>query len=185
MVRVHHRGWGAGGASRGAHDLGAVVRGSTLRVSASAYSDEHRPLAAYGLLTAAFGALFAGGGLALRARMPERPRAGDLALAGVATYKISRLLAKDRVTSVLRAPFTRYEGDAGPSEVEESPRGRGLRLALGELLVCPYCVGQWVVASIALGQLAAPRTTRFVTGTFAAYALADALQMAHVEAQPS
>ena len=151
----------------------------------SAYSDEHRPLAAYGLLTAAFGALLGGGAAALRERLPERPQATDVALAGVATYKISRLLAKDRVTSVLRAPFTRYEGESGPSEVSESPRGRGLRLALGELLVCPYCVGQWVAGGFALGQLAAPRTTRFVAGTFAAYALADALQMAHSEAMPS
>jgi len=149
------------------------------------YSDEHRPLAAYGLLTAAFGALFAGGAAALHDRLPDRPRATDIALSGVATYKISRLLAKDRVTSVLRAPFTRYEGEAGPSEVSEEPRGRGLQLALGELLVCPYCMGQWVAGTLALGQLAAPRTTRFVSGTFAAYALADALQMAHAEAMPS
>jgi hypothetical protein len=151
----------------------------------SAYSDEHRPLAAYGLLTIAFGALFGGGTTALRDRLPERPSPADLALAGVATYKISRLIAKDRVTSVLRAPFTRYEGESGPSEVSESPRGRGLQLALGELLVCPYCIGQWVAGAMALGQLAAPRTTRFVAGTFAAYALADALQMAHAEAMPS
>jgi hypothetical protein len=151
----------------------------------SAYSDEHRPLAAYGVLTIAFGALFGGGTTALRDRLPERPSPADLALAGVATYKISRLIAKDRVTSVLRAPFTRYEGESGPSEVSESPRGRGLQLALGELLVCPYCIGQWVAGAMALGQLAAPRTTRFVAGTFAAYALADALQMAHAEAMPS
>ena len=151
----------------------------------NAYSDEHRPLAAYGLLTAAFGALFGGGTAAVHDRLPNRPRATDLALTGVATYKISRLLAKDRVTSVLRAPFTRYEGEAGPSEVSEQPRGRGLKLALGELLVCPYCLGQWVAGALALGQIAAPRTTRFVTGTFAAYALADALQMAHAEAMPS
>jgi hypothetical protein len=149
------------------------------------YSDEHRPLAAYGLLTAAFGGLFGTATAALRGRLPERPCASDVALSGVATYKISRLLTKDRVTSVLRAPFTRYQGPAGPSEVSEEPRGRGMRLALGELLVCPYCVGQWVAGALAVGMLAAPRTTRFVAGTFTSYALADALQMAHAEAMPS
>ena len=51
--------------------------------------------------------------------------------------------------------------------------------------MCPYCVGQWVAGGMALGQVAAPRTTRFVAATFAAYALADALQMAHAEAMPS
>ena len=69
--------------------------------------------------------------------LPERPRAADLLLAGVATHKLSRLLTKDRVTSFIRAPFTRYEQPAGHGEVEEEPRGSGLRLAIGELLVCP------------------------------------------------
>jgi hypothetical protein len=169
-----------------ARDLRPDVSGYDGRVSVlSGYSHEHRPLAAYGLLTAAFGAAFGGGVAALHDRLPDHPRATDVAFAGVATYKISRLLAKDRVTSVLRAPFTRYEGEAGPSEVSESPRGRGLQLALGELLSCPYCVGQWVAGALALGQIAAPRTTRFVAGTFTAYAVADALQMAHAEAMPS
>jgi hypothetical protein len=167
-------------------DLSAGVSGYHGRVPVlSGYSHEHRPLAAYGLLTAAFGAAFGCGIAALHDRLPDRPRATDVALAGVATYKISRLLAKDRVTWVLRAPFTRYEGESGPSEVSESPRGQGLRLALGELLVCPYCVGQWVADAMALGEVAAPRTTRFVAGTFTAYAVADALQMAHTEAMPS
>ena len=42
------------------------------------------------------------------------------------------------MTSFLRSPFTRYTGEAQPSEVSEEPRGRGLRRAVGELLVCPY-----------------------------------------------
>src|SRR5438874_8085528 len=80
------------------YDLSIRVRGSTRRVAVTnAYSDEHRPLAAYGLLTAAFGALFGGGAAVLHERLPDRPRADDVALAAVATYKISRLLAKDRV----------------------------------------------------------------------------------------
>ena len=79
---------------------------------------EDRPLAAYGVLTATLGAALT----PLRAsgrELPERPRAADLVLGGIATHKVSRLLAKERVTSFVRAPFTRYQEPAGHGEVEE------------------------------------------------------------------
>lgn len=41
--------------------------------------------------------------------LPERLSAQDVVLAGVATHKLSRLIAKDNVTSFLRAPFTRFQ----------------------------------------------------------------------------
>ena len=55
-------------------------------------------------------------------------------LLGVATHKLSRLIATDTATSPLRAPFTRYEGGAGVNEVSETPRGEGPRRAFGELI---------------------------------------------------
>ena len=58
----------------------------------------------------------------------------NVLLFGVATHKLSRLISKDWVTSPLRAPFTTYEGPASGSEVNESPRGHGMRLAFGELI---------------------------------------------------
>jgi hypothetical protein len=54
------------------------------------------------------------------------------------------VLAKNSVTSPLRAPFTRYQGPAGPSKLAEEARGKGVRHAIGELLVCPFCLTQWV-----------------------------------------
>ncbi len=57
----------------------------------------------------------------------RRIQLGDLALLSVATHKISRLLAKDPVTSPLRAPFTRFEGTSGPAELKEDVRGVGAR----------------------------------------------------------
>lgn len=101
------------------------------------YSQEQRPLGAYAGLTAAFNAAFAG--FLLRARqanreLPERVNPGDIVLLGIATHKLSRLLAKDWVTSFYRAPFTEYQGPGAASgEVSEKPRGQGLQLALGEL----------------------------------------------------
>jgi hypothetical protein len=145
---------------------------------------DHRPLAAYAGLTAAFGATLAGALAALRAAGREQSlSAGDIALAGIATHKVSRLLAKDKVTSFLRAPFTRYEEPAGHGELEEAPRGSGARYAIGELLVCPYCVAQWVAAGFAVGLVAAPRTTRLVAGIYAAETVSDFLQLAYNAAE--
>ena len=109
--------------------------------------------------------------------LPERIGVGDLLLAGVATHKLSRVITKDRVTSPLRAPFTEFEEEGGPGEIEEKPRGRGLRRAIGELLVCPFCLGQWVATVILAGLAVAPRTTRFVCSIFAVVAIGDFLQI--------
>jgi hypothetical protein len=144
------------------------------------HADQHRPLGAYTALIAAFNGLATGGLLAAHraGRLPERFAASDLALAGVATYRLSRLIARDRVTSGLRAPFTRFQDDAGHGEVDEAARGRGLRRAIGELLVCPNCVSLWVAAGFTGGLLGAPRTTRAVAAGFTIEGIADALQLA-------
>src|SRR5206468_12184244 len=117
--------------------------------------------------------------------LPERIAAGDIALMTLATHKASRLLAKDRVTSAVRAPFTRYEDDGGPSEVEESARGHGLRRAIGELIICPYCVGMWISALFVAGLLIAPRFTRWVAGVLTVVFGADVLQLAYKKAEQS
>jgi hypothetical protein len=125
---------------------------------------EDRPLRSYLALTAAFGAVMAGALGAARAvgREIDRPDALDVLLAGLATQKLSRLITKAKVTSPIRAPFTRFEEPAGHGELSEEPRGEGLRHALGELLVCPHCLAQWVAAGFGVGWIFAPRTTRFL-----------------------
>ncbi len=144
------------------------------------------PLGSYAMLTATYGAGLAGCLIALRVRgrqLPERASVGDLLLVGVATHKLSRLIAKDRVTSFARAPFTRYEEPSGQGEVEEQPRGGGLRLAIGELVVCPYCLGQWVASGLMVGLVAAPRLTRFVSSVFVAHTVSDFMQIAYRAAE--
>jgi hypothetical protein len=146
---------------------------------AAGHADQYRPLGAYaaliGAFNAGFGAFLVAAGRS--GRLPDRYGASDLALLSVATFKLSRLIAKDRVTSGLRAPFTRFQDDAGHGEVDEAARGTGLRRAIGELLVCDYCLAQWVAAGL-LGMLAvAPREARAVAATFTVYAGADALQL--------
>jgi Protein of unknown function (DUF1360) len=149
------------------------------------YSQEERPLGPYLGLAGGFTALL--GTLLVAAerseRLPERFGAADIALLGIATHKASRLLAKDKVTSFLRAPFTEYQESSGHGEVEEKPQGEGWRLAMGELVVCPYCLGLWVAGGFAAGMVVAPRSTRFVASVLATKAVSDFLQLAYKAAE--
>src|SRR3954469_19661875 len=153
----------------------------------SAYSpDEHKPLAGYAALTAVFNAAAAGFAAEhkrSRRKLPERLPAGDFLLLAAGTHKLSRLIAKDRVTSFLRSPFTRYTGEAGPSEVEEEPRGSGLQLAIGELVVCPYCVGQWGAGAFVAVYSRDPDATRMTASFFALLAASDSLHQAWMASQ--
>ena len=163
-------------------------RGQDVGPLAGHSPDRERPLGGYAVLTGAFLAAVGGFAAWLRAsgrELPDRMAPGDLALITVATHKASRLVAKDRVTSAVRASFTRYEGDAGPSEVSEEPRGRGLRRAVGELVVCPYCVGLWGAAGFTAGLVVAPRPTRWIASVFAALFGSDLLQIAYKKAEDS
>jgi hypothetical protein len=111
--------------------------------------------------------------------LPDSVAPGDLALITVATHKASRLITKDRVTSALRAPFTELEGRGGPAEVEEHARGHGLRRAIGELLICPYCLSMWIAAAFAAGLIVAPRATRWVASVFVVQFGSDVLQVSY------
>ena len=138
-------------------------------------------MGAFLTLAASFAAWFRSSGREL----PESIATGDLLLVTLASHKASRLIAKDRVATPLRAPFTRFQGDedAGPGEVNEKPRGRGLRRAVGELLVCPYCLGMWTSAAFVAGLLVAPRFTRWVAAVFTAFFGSELLQIAYKKAE--
>jgi hypothetical protein len=140
---------------------------------------QERPLLPYSVLTAVFGAGVAAATVANRRagrRLPERIGAGDVVMIGIATHKLSRLIARDKVTSFVRAPFTRFQEPAGHGEVEETPRGRGMQRAVGELLVCPYCLAQWIAAGLVAGYVASPRHTRAVAAVYTAETISDFLQ---------
>jgi hypothetical protein len=115
--------------------------------------------------------------------LPEHVEPGDVVLIGTASYQLSRLISKKKVTSFVRAPFTELEGRGGPAELEEHPRGSGLRRAMGELLVCPYCLGLWASGAFHAGLLFAPRTTRFSASVLTAMSISDFLQLAYRAAE--
>lgn len=147
-------------------------------------AEEDRPLGGYLVLLSTYATLAGGLALGIRARgrkLPERIDARDVALLGVATHKIARMLAKDPVFSSVRAPFARYEGVSGPAELKESPRGRGLRHALGELFTCPFCLAQWVATGLVAGMVTAPRLTRITSTVFAIVTISDSLQLAYAK----
>jgi Protein of unknown function (DUF1360) len=142
---------------------------------------ERGPLASYAGFIVAYNAALAGALLSARVLGRELPvpAPGDVVLFGVATHKLSSLLTKDKVTAALRVPFTEFQAKGGPAEVEERPRGHGLRRAVGELVTCPYCLDQWVAAAFTAGSVFAPRASRLVASVFASVALADFLQLGY------
>ena len=151
------------------------------------YAEPHErpPFRTYAALAATFNAGFAGALVAAKrkGRLPERVSPEDVILIGTASHKLSRLVAKDKVTTFLRAPFTEYQGRGGPAEVEERARSGGIRGAVGELLICPYCLGLWISGAFHAGLLLAPRTTRVLASTLTALTLSDFLQIAYKAAE--
>jgi uncharacterized protein DUF1360 len=111
--------------------------------------------------------------------IPAELSTTDVLRCAAATQKLSRLLAKDPVTSPLRAPFATYEGQAGPAELSEQVRGHGGRKTIGELVTCPFCTSVWVATAFTAGLVYLPRTTRLATATLTALAGADLLQFTH------
>jgi Protein of unknown function (DUF1360) len=134
---------------------------------------EERPLAEYATLTSAFWGVFALFVLVAGKRIPERMATGDLVRIALASYKMSRLLAKDEVTAFLRAPVTE-DAEA------QQPKKKGMAAAVGELVTCPYCLGLWFASGLAYSQVLAPKTSRFATAIFSAYALGDFLNAGFV-----
>ncbi|TMR07809.1 DUF1360 domain-containing protein [Nonomuraea turkmeniaca] len=155
-----------------------------LEKTEEAYEGEtDRPLGGYVGILGAYGGTVAVAALTAALagrRVPDHIGVLDLLLMAACTHKVSRRLAKDPVTSPLRAPFTRYEGEGGPAEVQESARG-----AIGELLACPFCLAQWVATGYAAGLVLAPKATRLVGATMTAVAISDWLQLAYAKLMKS
>lgn len=154
------------------------------RVSAGYSPHEHRPLGGYLVTMGAFGALTAAltaAGRLTGRPLPERPATADVVLISIATHKLSRLLAKDAVTSPLRAPFSRYAAPAGASELSEEVRDQGssIRHGIGELVTCPFCLAVWAATGLTGGLVLAPRLTRLAAAALTATAVSDFLQLAY------
>jgi hypothetical protein len=143
---------------------------------AQAATPERRPppLAGYAVVLGTFGAALGGVAALERAlrRGDERPDALELALLAGATFKAARVISRERLGSVVRAPFVDGE-EAGP---DAPPAGDGVRRALGELVTCSRCAGTWAALGLVGAQAVAPRAGRVLVTTLAAGAANDFLQ---------
>jgi hypothetical protein len=146
------------------------------------YGAKDQELPSYAMLAGVFNLIFAVFLLVARRTgrpIPERVDARDIALLGVATHKLSLLIANDAITSPLRAPFTELQEKESPKNVEEEPRGKGLRRSIGELLTCQFCLGMWVASFFTYGLVLVPRITRLVATVFAVVTISDHLHQTY------
>jgi hypothetical protein len=153
---------------------------------ADTYRNGHdRPLGGYLRLMSGYAAGTAAAAALARLTGRRAPQLSpwDVAQLTAATHKLSRMIAKDPVTSPLRAPFTTYEGVSAPSELKEEVRGHGLQHSVGELLTCPMCLAQWVATGFSLGLVFAPGPARLALSTLTAVAGSDFLQHVYVKLQ--
>ena len=129
------------------------------------------PYASYAALVGTFAL---GLGLASQLADPEKElRPIDLVALGLATFKASRTVATDKVTSFVREPFveeTAYDGEG------ETPAGQGMQRAVGELVTCSRCVGTWIAAGLASSLALTPRFGRLLVWSLDAAAVNDFLQ---------
>ena len=103
-----------------------------------------------------------------------------IALMTIATFRLSRRIAKDPVTAPLRAPFTVFQGASGEAEIAEEVREHGgVKHAVGELVTCPFCLAQWVATALVFSYAAAPRAARLAALTMTMVAGSDVLQFVY------
>ena len=105
-------------------------------------------------------------------RLP-RTDALELAKLGLASHRIGRMIAFERVAEPIRQPFTVTVPDETGADETVVARGRGIRWALGELVSCPTCVATWAALGLYLGMTFLPGPTRVLVNVLAAAGVAE------------
>jgi Protein of unknown function (DUF1360) len=105
-------------------------------------ADDPRPLEGYAAILLSYSVLSGALTLGVRRKGFRAKRLGpmDLVLHALATEHLSRVITKDSVTAVLRAPVTRFQEAAGEGEVNEEVvrSGAGERLSERRLRAAPH-----------------------------------------------
>jgi hypothetical protein len=99
----------------------------------------------------------------------------DLALLGLSTYRLGRLVAYERVMEPFRKFFTETIPDSTGAGESVEPKGEGFQQALGQLICCPICAGTWIAALLTYMFLLFPGPTRVFLVMTAAIAIAELL----------
>ena len=74
----------------------------------------------------------------------------ELVLLSLATFRLGRLIAYDRVTEPIRAPFAKTVPDFSGAGMTVIARGQGVQKAYGQLISCPICAGTWIAAVLVM-----------------------------------
>lgn len=122
----------------------------------------------YAALSATYGTLLGTVLLAAREHGDEPVRGRDIPQLGLATFALSKLIAKEKVETWVREPFV--DADS------HRPKGSRLRYAVGELLTCTRCLGAWSSLGLVALRVTRPREARVVTAVLATSAMNDWLQ---------
>lgn len=93
----------------------------------------------------------------------------------IATQKLACDITHDKVTAWIRAPFSRYQGRGQPGEEESVVVGRGMKRAIGQLLIFPFCIGEWIGGGFVVSHALAPKRTWLVASILAVHGVADFL----------
>ena len=124
----------------------------------------------YAALSAGWGALLGAVLVAARDKSDEPVRAAEVLPIGVATFALSKLVAKEKVDAWVRVPFVEDHPDGA------RPKGTGVRYAVGELLTCTRCVGVWSALGLTALRVTRPREARVVNAVLGASAINDVAQ---------
>jgi hypothetical protein len=124
----------------------------------------------YAAINAVYGALLVGVLVATSGREQDQISGAELVPLGAASFALSKMIARERIGAWVREPFVDDPVHA------HRPRGRRVRRALGELVVCTRCVGAWSALGLVGLRVASPQAGRTVTAVLATSAVNDFLQ---------
>jgi hypothetical protein len=118
-------------------------------------------------------------------RRPDQIGLRDWGLLALATFRLSRMLAYDKVMETYRAPVVEtvaHDSGAGLTTQARSD-ATGFRRALGEMIACPVCNGTWISAALVYGMCFAPNLTRTLMTIMAAVGASEMMQAAFEKVQ--
>ena len=98
----------------------------------------------------------------------DAPPASELPVFGLATFALTKALAKEKVGTWVRDPLIH--------EDTRQPKGERLRYAAGELLSCTRCLGTWSSLGLIALRVARPREGRILASVLATAGINDWLQ---------
>ncbi|MCU0507132.1 MAG: DUF1360 domain-containing protein [Anaerolineae bacterium] len=118
-------------------------------------------------------------------RRPGQIGLKDWGLLALATFRLSRMLAYDKVMETYRAPVVEtvpHDSGAGLTTQARSD-ATGFKKALGEMIACPICNGTWISALLVYGMCFAPNLTRTLVTIMSAVGASEIMQAAFEKIQ--